>query len=157
MSKKNNKQNEENEIINPIEQEDGLQAGSSLASDDVNSDNEQLLKLVLEVEEQKNRYLSLMADFQNFQRRVEGEKALFGAMANMSLVQDILEVFDDINLALIDESLDFESSKSSLKSAQDKLVASILRAGVERISVEIGDEFNKEIMEAISLFPVEEE
>lgn len=110
-----------------------------------------------ELEEQKLRYLQLMADFQNYQKRVEAEKSVFGAMANMSLIQDMLEVFDDINLALNDESLNFENAKSSMKSAQDKIVSSIERAGVERIEVKVGDDFNKETMEAISTFPVTDE
>ncbi|MFS8131373.1 MAG: nucleotide exchange factor GrpE [Candidatus Dojkabacteria bacterium] len=105
------------------------------------------------VDEEKRKRLQLMSDFQNYQKRVEQEKAVFGAMANMSLIQEILEVFDDINLALSDNELTLEHAKSSMKSAQDKLVTAIDIAGVERIPVNIGDEFDKERMEAISTVP----
>jgi len=110
-----------------------------------------------EMEEHKNKYIRLMADFQNYQRRVNEEKATFGAIANMSLIQDILEVFDDISLALQDDNLDLDQAKSSMKIAQDKLVSSIERTGVERIEVNQGDEFNKDTMEAISTIPVQED
>jgi molecular chaperone GrpE len=113
--------------------------------------------LKAEIETLKTKNLQLMADFQNFQRRMDGEKAMFGALANMSLIQDVLEVFDDLNMAVNDENLDLDNSKTSIKSAQDKLVSSIERAGVERINVNVGDEFNKDIMEAISTIPVQEE
>jgi molecular chaperone GrpE len=139
------KKNEEENIINDELDND------SQANDQLNEEN------VDELEEQRKRYLQLMADFQNYQKRIEAEKAVFGAMANMGLIQDMLEVFDDINLALNDDNLDFDNAKSSMKSAQDKIVSSIERAGVERIEVNVGDEFNKDTMEAISTFSVEEE
>jgi len=105
------------------------------------------------IEEEKRKRLQLMSDFQNYQKRVEQEKAMFGAMANMSLIQEILEVFDDINLALSDAELTLEHATSSMKSAQDKLVTAIEMAGVERIPVSVGDDFDKEKMEAISTVP----
>ncbi len=106
------------------------------------------------LEEEKGKRLALMADFQNYQRRVSEEKSNWGAISNMALIQDLLEVSDDISLALNDETLDLDHSKTSLKSAKDKLVDSVLRAGVERIEINVGDEFNKEFMEAISTIPV---
>lgn len=102
------------------------------------------------LEEEKGKRLALMADFQNYQRRVNEEKSSWGAISNMALIQDVLEVSDDISLALNDDSLDLEHAKTSLKSAKDKLIDSTLRAGVERIEINVGDEFNKEFMEAIS-------
>lgn len=109
------------------------------------------------LEEEKGKRLALMADFQNYQRRVSEEKANWGAISNMALIQDVLEVSDDISLALNDETLDLEHSKTSLKSAKDKLVDTVLRAGVERIEIKVGDEFNKDFMEAISTIPVQDQ
>lgn len=109
--------------------------------------------VVSQVEEEKRKRLQLMSDFQNYQKRVEQEKAIFGAMANMGLVQEMLEIFDDLNLAIADQELNLEHAKSSIKSAQDKLVTAIQTAGVERVDVKIGDNFNKEYMEAISTVP----
>jgi molecular chaperone GrpE len=108
------------------------------------------------LEEEKQKRLQLMSDFQNYQKRVEGEKALFGAMANMGLVREMLEIFDDLNLALADSDLNLEHAKASMKSAQDKIVSTIESAGVERIEVKVGDEFNKDHMEAITTVPSED-
>lgn len=108
------------------------------------------------VEEEKRKRIELMSDFQNYKKRVEQEKALFGAMANMGIIQDVLEVFDDINLALNDQDLNLEHAKDSMKSAQDKLVATAEKAGIERVSVNAGDEFDKDKMEAISAIPVQD-
>lgn len=107
-------------------------------------------ELLAQLEEEKSKRLQLMSDFQNYQRRIEGEKSMFGAMANMGLIREMLEIADDINLALQDETLDLDHAKTSLTSAKDKLVAGVEMAGVQRIDVSVGDEFNKETMEAIS-------
>jgi molecular chaperone GrpE len=108
-----------------------------------------------QLEEEKQRRLQLMADFENYKRRVEQEKALFGAMANMSLIQDILEVYDDLELAIQDNDLDLDRAKSSIKNAQSKMSTTVLKAGIEKIDVKIGDDFDKEKMEAISTIPDE--
>jgi len=108
-------------------------------------------------EDEKQRRLSLMADFQNFQRRMDQEKSTWGALSNMSLIKDVLEVDDDLELALNDGNLDLNHAKSAIKSAQDKLVDAIKRAGVEKIEVKVGDEFDKEKMEAVSMVQAQEE
>ncbi|MEO6729048.1 MAG: nucleotide exchange factor GrpE [Candidatus Dojkabacteria bacterium] len=103
-----------------------------------------------QIEEERRKRIQLMSDFQNYQKRVEQDKAVFGAMANMGLVKEMLEIFDDLNLAMTDADLNLDHAKSSIKSAQDKIVTAISSAGVERLEVKVGDDFNKEIMEAIS-------
>jgi molecular chaperone GrpE len=118
-----------------------------------NQQADNLSELELQLTEEKGKRLQLMADFQNFQRRVEAERATWGAMSNMSIIQDLLEVSDDIQLALQDTDLNLESSKISLKSAQDKLVSAAQSAGIEKVEVNIGDEFDKEKMEAVSTVP----
>lgn len=108
-------------------------------------------------ENERNARIQLMADFQNFRKRTEEEKALFGAISNMGLINDILEVFDDINLALNDEQIDIEQAKNSMQSAQEKIVTAVEKVGVVRIAVNVGDEFNREVMEAISTIDAGEE
>lgn len=121
-----------------------FESGTS-GGDDKNEGNEMLL------ENEKNARLQLMADFQNFRKRVEEERALFGAMANMSLIQDLFEVFDDLNLALNDGELDLKNAVESMRSAQQKIQTASEKAGVVRIETKVGDEFDKEFMEAISM------
>ncbi len=120
-------------------------------------DQGELTKVKAELDLEKNRRISLMADFQNFQRRVDQEKATWGAMSNMSLIKDLLEIYDDLQLAMQDENLNLEHSKAAIISAQDKLVDSAKRAGIEKVEVKVGDEFDKEKMEAVSMVPVQDE
>ncbi|MDQ7021039.1 MAG: nucleotide exchange factor GrpE [Candidatus Dojkabacteria bacterium] len=71
----------------------------------------------------------------------------------MSLITELLEVHDDLGLALQDENLDLDNAKGSIKTAQEKLVGSAKNAGIERVEVKIGDDFDREKMEAISTVP----
>ncbi|MCU0438269.1 MAG: nucleotide exchange factor GrpE [Raineya sp.] len=50
--------------------------------------------------EQKDSYLRLYADFENFRRRTAKEKIEFLEQANAKLLTDILPVFDDFERAL---------------------------------------------------------
>lgn len=120
---------------------------------DNNSKEESLEALKQKLNDEISKRLTLMSDFQNYQKRMEQQKATFGAIANLGLIEDILEVFDDIALALNDTSLTLELSKESLNSAQAKLIRAIEGSGVERVDVKIGDEFDSKIMEAISTIP----
>lgn len=123
-----------------------------------NSDNgQEISDLQSQIEEQRNKYLQLMAEFQNYKKRMDEEKALFGAMGSLSIIQDVLEIHDDLNMAVNDENLSSENAKSSIKSAQEKMLNSIKRGGIEIVEVKTGDEFNKDTMEAISTLPTEDE
>ena len=107
-------------------------------------------RLQSQLQEEQMKRIQVMADFQNYQRRIEQEKATWGAVSNMGLIREMLEVYDDIHLALNDENLTLEHAKVSMKSAQDKLVLAVTAAGVEVIDVRVGDIFDKEKMEAVS-------
>ncbi len=120
-----------------------------------NKNTANLEEIKKQLEEEKSRRLILMADFDNFKKRIEAEKSMFGAMANMGLIQEILEVCDDLQLALDDADLSIENAKTSLKNAQEKLSNSTKNAGVERVEVNKGDDFDKEKMEAIQTIPDE--
>lgn len=112
--------------------------------------------LILAVEEEKERRLRVMADLENYKKRTESEKAMFGAIANRGLIQEILEVNDDLSLALDDTDLDLNRAKSSIESAKEKIRGLVKNAGVEQIEINKGDQFNSETMEAIQAVPDKE-
>ncbi len=133
------------------------QTANGTQNTEIGAETAKIIELEEKIQDEMNKRLTLFSDFQNYQKRVEGEKALFGAMANMGLISSILEVHDDIQLALGDSDLNLENAKSSMKSAADKIVHTIASAGVETITVNIGDIFDKEKMEAVSMVPVQDE
>jgi molecular chaperone GrpE len=116
---------------------------------------DQLSELMKLLEEEKNRRIQLMADFENFKKRMEQERATFGAIANMGLIQQILEIHDDLQLAISDANLDKDSAIESIKTAQDKIKGAAKLAGVEAVEIKIGDDFDSSKMEAITTVPDE--
>lgn len=107
-------------------------------------------RLQSQLSEEQMKRIQVMADFQNYQRRVDKEKSTWGAMSNMALIREMLEIYDDLHLALNDENLSLEHAKVSMKSAQDKLIIAVTAIGIDVINVRVGDTFDKEKMEAVS-------
>lgn len=116
-----------------------------------------MLRLQAQLEEERMKRIQVMADFQNYQKRIDQERSTWGAISNMGLIREILEIYDDLHLALNDENLTLDHSKVSLKSAQDKLLLAAATVGIEIINVQVGEEFDKEKMEAVSAIPASEE
>lgn len=121
------------------------------------SEEKDLSRLQSQLSEEQMKRIQVMADFQNYQKRVEQEKTTWGAVSNMSLIREMLEVYDDIHLALNDENLSIEHAKTSMRSAQDKLVAAVTSAGIEVLDVKVGEAFDKEKMEAVTTVSAGEE
>jgi molecular chaperone GrpE len=142
-----------NKLLSGTESVSEYSSDEDFESNDTNTDalDTKVAELEQKLQEETNRRLSLMSDFQNYQKRIEGEKSLFGAMANMGIISSILEIHDDLELAMNDETLDLENAKHAMKTAQSKIVQTVASAGVEAIMVKVGDEFNKEHMEAVSM------
>lgn len=145
--------NSENKVIIYITTESHI----GMFNSNEDSDDQEIGNLKIVLEEEKNKRIQLMADFQNYQRRVENEKSSWGAIANMSLIQDSLEIYDDMQLALQDENLNLDNAKNAITTAQNKIIESIKRSGVEKVEVKVGDEFDKEKMEAVSVIPAGDE
>lgn len=114
-------------------------------------------ELRAKIEDEKMKRVQLMADFENYKKRMDAEKATFGAITNMGLILDILEISDDINLGLSDENLDLNRSKELLNIAKDKLIAASLKAGIEKIEIKVGDDFDRNKMEAVTTIPSEDQ
>lgn len=139
------------------EAETQLEQESTQRQVEENPVDEETSKLAAELEMEKTKRLELFADFQNYQRRIESEKATWAALSNMGIINEILEIYDDLQLALNDADLNLDTSKDAIKSAQSKMNTVLESAGVEKIEVKVGDEFDKESMEAVSTLAAGEE
>lgn len=151
---KKNTQNDDNQNANDEPVQDNAKQERQVSEQPVESEAS---KLAAELETEKTRRLQLFADFQNYQKRVEAEKADWTALSNMSMINDVLEIYDDLQLALNDENLTLDSSREAIKTAQSKMNVLLEAAGVEKIEVNVGDEFDKDFMEAVTAVPSGEE
>ncbi|MEE0741627.1 MAG: nucleotide exchange factor GrpE [Emergencia sp.] len=93
------------------------------------------------------KYLRLMADFQNYKRRVEKEKSDIYAYANEKIVSELLDVIDNFERALLHEAAD-ESFAEGMKMIFKQLTGVLEKAGLEEINA-LGEDFDPNFHNAV--------
>ncbi|MFN8253453.1 MAG: nucleotide exchange factor GrpE [Ferruginibacter sp.] len=115
-------------------------------------------KLQAELEEQKDKYLRLFAEFENFKRRTRQEKDEFAKIANRDIVTALLEVLDDCDRAekQMQSSEDVKQIKEGVTLVFNKLRAKLQSKGVKAME-SIHTDFDVEKHEAIAELPAGED
>lgn len=123
---------------------------------------EELEKKVVELEaktaKDKDDYIRLMAEFDNFRRRTSQEKLELVSMASTDTIKGLLPVLDDCEraLAVLKESKDSEAAKEGTELIYHKLMAYLNSKGLEVIEAK-DQQFDTDLHEAVAQFPVQEE
>ena len=95
------------------------------------------------------KYVRLMADFQNYKKRVEKEKSDIYAYANEKLIGDLLTVIDNFERALSHECAD-ESYVEGMKMIFGQFNGVLEKAGLEEIKA-LGEEFDPMFHNAVMM------
>ena len=123
---------------------------------------EELEKKVVELEaktaKDKDDYIRLMAEFDNFRRRTSQEKLELVSMASTDTIKGLLPVLDDCEraLAVLKESKDSEAAKEGTELIYHKLMAYLNSKGLAVIEAK-DQAFDTDLHEAVAQFPVQEE
>lgn len=127
-----------------------------------NANGEQLIIEELTPEEQlakdlaaeKDKFIRLFAEFENYKRRTAKERLDLFKTANQEVLQAMLPVMDDFDRALneIRKSGD-ESMSKGVELIYDKLKNTLNSKGLEEVEVKVGDIFNVDFAEAITQIP----
>ena len=99
------------------------------------------------------RYLRLMADFQNYKKRVEKEKKDLYAYANEKLMGELLAVIDNFERALEQDA--GEGFKEGMEMIFRQLSDVLKASGLEEISA-LGEEFDPNVHNAVMTEETEE-
>ena len=103
-----------------------------------------------EAQENLGKFQRALADFQNYKRRTEEERAQAARLANLSFVLNILPVVDDLQRAL--DSLDVKLAGlqwvEGIRAIQRKFEGALQASGVTEIPAE-GQGFDPNVHEAI--------
>ncbi len=115
---------------------------------------EELVKLKTEVDEQKDKYLRLFAEFDNFKRRSAKERMELIQTAGKDVVVSMLEVMDDCDRAekQLQTSNDVASIKEGISLVFNKLRSTLNNKGLKAMQ-SINTEFDVEKHEAITEVP----
>lgn len=147
--------NEQNEEIKITEQEvaENMDEAVENLSDAVPQTDSQLLKLQNEISEQKDKYLRLYSEFENFRRRTSKEKLEMIQSANEQLIKALLPVVDDFERA--EKSFGDKNDKEleGLFLIYNKLKKTLDQYGVKAMAIEAGTTFNADVHEAITQIP----
>lgn len=117
---------------------------------------------VAELEEKaakdKDDYLRLMAEFDNFRRRTAQEKLEIVSMASTETIKGLLPVLDDCERALkvLLESDDSDAAKEGTELIYSKLMSYLKSKGLAVIKA-MDQPFDTDLHEAVAQFPVQEE
>jgi len=108
-----------------------------------------------EVEEQKEKFIRLYADFDNFKRRNAKERVELIQTAGREVIQSLLEVMDDCDRAerQMQKSDDVAQIREGIQLVFSKLRNTMQSKGVKEMKT-IGEEFNADFHEAITEIPV---
>ena len=123
---------------------------------------EELEKKVAELENQvakdKDDYIRLMAEFDNYRRRTSQEKLEMVSMASTETIKGLLPVLDDCERALkvLQESADSDAAKEGTELIYNKLMGYLKTKGLAVIEA-VGQPFDTDVHEAVAQFPVPEE
>lgn len=123
---------------------------------------EELEKKVAELEDKvskdKDDYIRLMAEFDNFRRRTSQEKLELISMASTDTIKGMLPVLDDCEraLAVLKDSDDSDAAKEGTELIYHKLMAYLQSKGLAVIEAR-NQVFDTDLHEAVAQFPVPEE
>ena len=123
---------------------------------------EELEKKVAELEEKiakdKDDYIRLMAEFDNYRRRTSQEKLELVSMASTDTIKGLLPVLDDCEraLKLLMDSDDSDAAKEGTELIYSKLMSYLKSKGLAVIEA-FGQPFDTDLHEAVAQFPVQEE
>ncbi len=144
------------EIVNqtPIENNennsDALDAAIEERVEEISREEQLSQDLVSE----KDKFLRLFAEFENYKRRTTKERIELFKTANQEVLLALLPVLDDFDRALAEiKKTDDNILIQGVELIQEKLKGTLVSKGLEEVDVKAGDAFDADFAEAITQIP----
>lgn len=153
-----NQELEENEVEENVEvevEQENKKDKTSKRKFKKDKKNEEVEKLQEEIKIQKESYLRLMAEYDNFRKRTANEKLNIYADATAKAVTNLLTVADSLDMAMVAAENAPEEFKKGLDLLSQQFVQAFDKMNIEAFG-KIGDEFNPEMHNAVSKIEDEE-
>lgn len=112
-----------------------------------------------ELAEMKDKYIRLMAEFENFRRRTNKERLDLLKTANEDLMSELLPVMDDMERARqsMEATKEVDALLQGLELVFHKLKHVTQLKGLKPIEINAGDEFDSDFHEAVTQIPAPSE
>jgi molecular chaperone GrpE len=145
-----NTENIEKEIIENEVSEGKSQENTEIPSLELTNEE----RLEEELAKEKDKFLRLFAEFENFKRRTAKERIDLFKTANQEVLQAMLPVLDDFDRAMVQISkTDDEVLLKGVELIHEKLKSTLVSKGLEQVEIKTGDDFNADFAEAITQIP----
>lgn len=145
--------NEENELIEENNNQENSKDTENMSEPNNNSD------LTEKLEKEKDRYIRLFAEFDNYKKRVIKERQDLLKYSDKDILESLLPVLDDFDRAIteLEKKEDDLSVLEGVKLIYNKLFNTLKDRGLTVIDVKTGDDFNIDYHEAITQVPSPDE
>lgn len=138
-----------------VENQD-IQNQNEEASVNENKEVNELEIVKEQLQEEKNKFLRLFAEFENYKKRTQKERVDLFKTANQEVLQALLPVCDDFERAVGTikqiENVD-QGILEGIELIQNKLKTTLEGKGLAKIQVETGADFDTDFHEAITQIP----
>ena len=144
MSKKDKKETVEDLEINETSNQDTQVEEMSVED-----------QLKEELGKEKDKFLRLFAEFENYKKRTSKERVDLFKTASEDVMLAMLPVLDDFERALthIEDDKEAEELRKGVLLIYNKLLSTLNQKGLEKIEVNAGDVFDADMHEAITQIP----
>ena len=152
MSQENSENKEkdlQDELLNENETAtagaEGIPSAEDLSEED---------KLREELAKEKDKFLRLFAEFENYKKRTSKERLELFRTANQEVLQAMLPVLDDFDRAMLQISKsEDEVLLKGVELIHNKLKDTLTSKGLEQVELKAGDAFDADFAEAITQIP----
>ncbi len=109
--------------------------------------------------QEKDKFLRLFAEFENYKKRTSKERIELFKTANQDVVVALLPVLDDFERALlhIEDDKEAEELRKGVLIIYNKLLQTLQQKGLSKIEISKGDAFNADDHEAVTQIPAPSE
>ena len=111
-------------------------------------------QLSADLAQEKDKFLRLFAEFENYKRRTTKERIELFSTASQDVTKALLPVLDDFDRALLEMSKSEATELSKgVELIKNKLSSTLEQKGLELVEVKSGEVFNADDHEAITQIP----
>ncbi|MGB0395294.1 MAG: nucleotide exchange factor GrpE [Flavobacteriaceae bacterium] len=115
--------------------------------------SQQLEELNENLNQEKDKYLRLFAEFENFKKRTAKERIELFKTAGQEVISAILPILDDMERAINQTPEEYKKPIEGFVLINNKLADVLKSNGLNVTETNVGDAFDAEIHEAITLIP----
>ncbi len=155
--KKNTRMTTENKANDEIVDQTTMDNNSDELDASIEERVEEISKeeqLTQDLASEKDKFLRLFAEFENFKRRTTKERIELFKTANQDVLLSMLPVLDDFDRALTEiKKTDDNVLIQGVELIQEKLKNTLFSKGLEAVDLKAGDAFDADFAEAITQIP----